>query len=93
MYQLDQGNVIYQQSELYIWMVIVMSIYYGIPAMQLVLKYQKNLLREGKSDSCYYNFLCAETISGIGVLDFNHLFSNIGYICYGLTFLLIVFYR
>ena len=32
------AKTMYQQSELYIWMVLLMSIYYSIPAIQLVLK-------------------------------------------------------
>ena len=39
----------------------------------------------GDQDICYYNFLCAHPL---GVLsDFNHVYSNIGYVLLGLLFI------
>ena len=81
----------YQQSELYIWLVILMSVFYGVPAIQLVLKYQVLLRKTGNNDLCYYNFLCSIPVNK--VLDFNHIISNIGYMAFGITFLIIVWYK
>ena len=81
----------YQQSELYIWLVILMSVFYGVPAIQLVLKYQVLLRKTGNNDLCYYHFLCSIPVNK--VLDFNHIISNIGYMAFGITFLIIVWYK
>lgn len=45
----------------------------------------------GDLDICYYNFECLAPWGSL--LDFGHVFSNIGYIIYGLAFSLIVYYR
>ena len=53
------------------------------------------LVSTGNQDLCYYNFLCANPVhnSVFKVSDFNHIFSNIHYILFGLLFLLIVWQR
>jgi len=42
----------------------------------------------GNQDLCFYNFQCAVPVSGL--YDFNHFFSNIGYVAFGLIFLILV---
>ena len=81
----------FQQSDLYIWLVVMMGVFYGIPAIQLVFRYQQVLMVTGNNDLCYYNFLCSFPMGD--VQDFNHLLSNIGYVAFGLTFVGIVYYR
>ena len=81
----------FQQSDLYIWLVVMMGIFYGIPAIQLVFRYQHVLTATGNNDLCYYNFLCSVPMGTIQ--DFNHLLSNLGYVAFGVTFLCIVSYR
>ena len=39
----------------------------------------------GDQDVCYHNFLCAHP--AFGFADFNHFFSNVGYVAFGLLFL------
>jgi hypothetical protein len=84
-------KTMFQQSDLYIWLVVMMGTFYGIPAVQLVFRYQKALTETGNNDLCYYNFLCSFPMGD--VQDFNHLLSNIGYVAFGLTFVGIVYYR
>ena len=84
-------KTMFQQSDLYIWLVLMMGVFYGIPAIQLVLKYQEALQVSGNNDLCYYNFLCSIPVGK--VQDFNHILSNVGYIAFGLTFLGLVKYR
>ena len=84
-------KTMFQQSDLYIWLVVMMGTFYGIPAVQLVFRYQQALTETGNNDLCYYNFLCSFPMGD--VQDFNHLLSNIGYVAFGLTFVGIVFYR
>ena len=83
-------KTIFQQSNLYIWLVLMMGVFYGLPAMQLLFKHQ-SLHFSGNNDLCYYNFLCSIPIKG--VQDFNHILSNVGYVAFGMTFLIIVRYR
>ena len=85
------SKTMYQQSELYIWLVILMSICYGIPAIQLVFKYQTVLQSTGNNDLCYYNFLCS--FPSYKIQDFNHIISNLGYMIFGLAFLIIIWYK
>ena len=84
-------KTMFQQSDLYIWLVVMMGTFYGIPAVQLVFRYQQALTETGNNDLCYYNFLCSFPMGD--VQDFNHLLSNIGYVAFGLTFVGIVYYR
>jgi len=46
------------------------------------------LHRTGEYDLCYYNYFCAHPFGLIP--DFNHMYSNIGYILCGLSFVVIV---
>jgi len=49
----------------------------------------------GNQDLCYYNFLCSHSfvLGPWKFSDFNHIFSNIGYIFFGLLFILITYKR
>lgn len=40
----------------------------------------------GSLDMCYYNFLCAHPVGALS--DFNHVFSNLGYLLLGALFML-----
>lgn len=53
------------------------------------------LNQTGDQDLCFYNFLCSHSLK-LGpwkFSDFNHIFSNIGYIFFGLLFMLITYKR
>ena len=69
----------------------MMGISYAIPALQLVLKYQDETEETGNQDICYYNFQCSFPLGGL--TGFNHFLSNIGYVGFGLTFLIITKYK
>lgn len=45
----------------------------------------------GNQDMCYYNFLCAHPAWGLS--DFNHVYSNIGYVLIGILLLIVVLHR
>lgn len=84
-------RVLKNKSYLYLYNVLTVAIFYGLPVVQLVITYQKVLNETGEQDLCYYNFLCAHPVGVIS--DFNHLFSNIGYITLGILFLWITYRR
>ena len=84
-------KAMFGKSDLYIWLVLMLGIFYGIPALQLVFKYQQVLEVTGNNDLCYFNFLCSIPLGNIQ--DFNHILSNMGYVFVGLAFLFIVTLR
>lgn len=45
--QLKLFKSMFQKSDLYIWLVFMMGIFYSIPAIQLVLNYQEKLVQSG----------------------------------------------
>ncbi|KAF5284132.1 hypothetical protein FQR65_LT00132 [Abscondita terminalis] len=81
-------RILKKKSYFYLWHVLTVALFYGLPVVQLVITYQKVLNDTGNQDLCYYNFLCAHPLGFLS--DFNHLFSNIGYIIFGLLFVLLV---
>jgi len=76
---------------MYVWLVLVMGVFYSIPALQLVLKYQAESKETGNQDLCYFNFQCSIPVGTL--TDFNHFFSNIGYVGFGLMFLVLTKYK
>lgn len=84
-------QVLKKKSELYIWGLVTVAVFYAVPVMQLVVTYQRILDTTGNQDLCYYNFLCAHPLGVIS--DFNHVFSNIGYILFGLLFIGVCYRR
>lgn len=70
---------------------LAISIFYGLPVLQLVFTYQKVLNVTGNLDICYYNFNCAHPWGLVS--SFNNIFSNIGYVSLGILFLLLVYRR
>ncbi|XP_050526064.1 SID1 transmembrane family member 1-like isoform X2 [Daktulosphaira vitifoliae] len=88
-------RILQAKSRLYLWNLITVAVFYSLPVIQLVFTYQKVLNQNGNQDLCYYNFLCSHSLI-LGpwkFSDFNHIFSNIGYVFFGLLFILITFKR
>ncbi|OAD57806.1 SID1 transmembrane family member 1 [Eufriesea mexicana] len=84
-------KILRHKSRLYFYYLITITIFYTLPAIQLVFTYQYILDITGDGDNCYYNFLCAHPIGALS--DVNHVFSNIGYIVLGLLFLFLTYCR
>ncbi|KAK9297183.1 hypothetical protein QLX08_009048 [Tetragonisca angustula] len=78
-------KILRHKSRLYLYYLITVSIFYTLPAVQLLLTYQHILHVTGNQDMCYYNFLCAHPF--LSLSDLNHVFSNIGYIMLGFLFI------
>ncbi|XP_063366824.1 SID1 transmembrane family member 1-like [Cydia amplana] len=47
--------------------------------------YQRMVFQTGNQDLCYYNFFCAHPLGPLA--DFNHVYSNIGYVLLGIAFM------
>ena len=88
---LNKARAMFQSNDMYIWLVIMMGVSYSIPALQLVLKYQDSTEETGNMDICYFNFQCAFPLGRLS--DFNHFLSNIGYVAFGITFIVITKYK
>lgn len=84
-------NTLKLRSDLFVWLIFLAGIFYTLPVFQLVYYYQETSLRTGDLDTCYYNFLCQYPYGPFW--DYNHVFSNIGYIICGISFMCIVKYR
>ncbi|CAG7826863.1 unnamed protein product, partial [Allacma fusca] len=82
------GKVTVQKARRFCWSLVTVSIFYTIPVYQLIFHYLGVLYRTGEYDICYYNYLCAWRVGFL--LDFNHFFSNIGYVIFGVAFIIIV---
>ncbi|CAH1990163.1 unnamed protein product [Acanthoscelides obtectus] len=86
-----QPRKIKKRSYNYLSHTLSIALFYSIPVVQLVVTYQRIVNITGNEDMCYYNFLCAHPAFGFS--DFNHIFSNIGYVVFGIVFILVVMDR
>lgn len=84
-------RILRKKSQMYLWNLLTVAVFYSLPVVQLVFTYQLVLNQTGNQDLCYYNFLCAHPLGLLS--DFNHVFSNIGYIMLGLLFIILTYRR
>ncbi|CAH0555524.1 unnamed protein product [Brassicogethes aeneus] len=75
----------------YLWHICSIALFYSIPVVQLVVTYQRVANKTGNQDMCYYNFMCAHPKFGFS--DFNHIYSNVGYVFMGIVFILSSIHR
>ncbi|XP_072948602.1 SID1 transmembrane family member 1-like [Epargyreus clarus] len=75
-----------RRSDRYFWSALTVAVVYALPVVQLLFTYQRMVFQTGDQDVCYYNFLCAHPLGPLS--DFNHVYSNIGYVVLGLVFML-----
>lgn len=81
-------KIIKRRSYNYLWHTLSIAIFYSIPVVQLVITYQRIENATGNEDMCYYNFFCAHPAFSFS--DFNHIYSNIGYVIFGIIFICVV---
>uniref|UniRef100_A0A1B6JLN8 SID1 transmembrane family member 1 n=1 Tax=Homalodisca liturata TaxID=320908 RepID=A0A1B6JLN8_9HEMI len=84
-------RVLSVKSSLFLWIMMTVAVFYALPVVQLVFTYQQVLYETGNQDLCYYNFLCSHRLFFMS--DFNHVFSNIGYLLFGLLFIGLTYRR
>jgi len=80
-----------QRSKAYIYLIPLVSMFYLIPSAQMVYTEYIRSKESGNMEKCYLNYGCSRPY-GI-FTDFNHIVSNIGYIIYGIMFILIVYIK
>ena len=86
-----KSKAVYKKSRLYLAAVLLMSIFYSLPTIQMVFRLSYEQEISGSQDICYYNELCRRSLGSLS--DFNHIFSNLGYCVFGLLFNSIVWAR
>ncbi|KAG5331301.1 SIDT1 protein, partial [Acromyrmex heyeri] len=86
-----EPRILRHKSRLYLYYLTTVAIFYTLPVVQLAVTYQRVLHTTGNQDMCYYNFLCAHPLGLLS--DFNHLFSNFGYVMLGLLFIFLTYSR
>ncbi|XP_075988720.1 SID1 transmembrane family member 1-like isoform X2 [Anticarsia gemmatalis] len=74
-----------RRSDRYFWGALTVAVVYALPVVQLLFTYQMMVFQTGDQDLCYYNFLCAHPLGFLS--DFNHVYSNIGYVVLGGVFM------
>ena len=78
----------YEKSKMYWECVLIVSIYYSIPTVQMVLDTNQEYDTTGNQDLCFLNHGCTKPLGQLK--DFGSTFSNLGYIVLGLLFISIV---
>jgi len=87
----DRSKSIYQKSNLYMGNFLLMSVFYSLAVLQLAFQSAAKQSESGNNDICYYNSLCQKPLGPF--LDFNHFFSNLGYVVFGVLFNCIVYFK
>ena len=82
-------------STLHSWLVIIIGLFFAVPAIQITYSQNYLLLTTGDEDICYFNYRCANPIRThwIEISDFNHVFSNIHYVIFGFVVLILAWDR
>ncbi|CAG9578060.1 unnamed protein product [Danaus chrysippus] len=80
------GRTLRARSDRYLSMLYTVSVFYALPVIQFITAFQIILNVSGSLDICYYNFLCSHRAGALS--DFNHVFSNLGYLLLGALFML-----
>ena len=84
----------YKKNQLFMGSLLLISIFYAVTVLQTAFHAQKTQLETGNNDICYFNARCQNPLLYSSfLLDFNHFYSNIGYVILGVTFNLIVAWK
>ena len=84
----EKEKSIYKKDTLFLGNLLLVSIFYSIAVFQLAFQSAAKHRDSGDHNVCYFNSKCQ--IPAGPFLDFNHFFSNFGYMVFGLIFLGIV---
>nr|AXZ00255.1 systemic interferece defective-1 protein [Hyphantria cunea] len=79
-------RVLHARSDRYLYTLYTVGLFYALPVIQFVAAFQIVMNLWGSLDICYYNFLCAHPAGSLS--DFNHVYSNVGYLLLGALFML-----
>ena len=77
-----------QRSKIYLYLIPLLSLFYLVPSVQMVFAEQKRSKLSGNMEMCYLNYGCSRPYGMFD--DFNHIISNVGYVIYGVVFVMLV---
>ena len=84
----------YKKNKLFMGTLFLVSIFYAVTVLQTAFHAQKTQYETGNNDICFFNARCQNPlVYSAAFLDFNHFYSNIGYVMLGITFNLIVYWK
>jgi hypothetical protein len=81
----------FRKTDMYWQCGLIISIYYSIPTIQMVLDTNAEYDSTGNHDLCYFNLACTMPLGKLK--DFGSTFSNLGYVVLGLLFISLVFLK
>ncbi|RVE45311.1 hypothetical protein evm_010016 [Chilo suppressalis] len=81
-----RARVLKARADRYLTTLLTVAVFYSLPVLQIVFTFQIFVNVSGSLDVCYYNFLCAHPAGLLS--DFNHVYSNLGYLLLGALFIL-----
>ena len=81
----EKSRARYKKNQLYMGGLLIISVFYAVTVLQTAFHAQKVQYETGNNDICYYNSRCQIPLRFGHFLDFNHFFSNLGYVVFGLT--------
>ena len=85
----SKNNKAWYETNPLFWVILVQTgMFYSLPTIQMVLDSSRIFTITGNQDYCYYNSLCQRPLGDLR--DFNHIFSNLGYVVLGCMFHYIV---
>ena len=87
----EMKKSMYKKDGLYMGNLLLVSIFYSIAVFQLAFQSAAKQKETGNYNICYFNSRCQIPVGPF--LDFNHFYSNLGYVVFGLIFAGIVFRR
>ena len=87
----EMKKSMYKKDGLYMGNLLLVSIFYSIAVFQLAFQSAAKQKESGNYNICYFNSRCQIPVGPF--LDFNHFYSNLGYVVFGLIFAGIVFRR
>ena len=76
------------RSKNFYFLLPLVSLFYLLPAAQMVWHEQRRSRESGNLEMCYLNYGCARPLGVFS--DFNHVISNCGYVIYGVVFIILV---
>ena len=90
----DKSRTLYKKNQLYMVILFIISIFYAVNVLQTAFHAKVVQYQTGNNDICYYNSRCQNPLLYTRYfLDFNHFFSNLGYVVFGLTYIGIVYMK
>ena len=81
----NNSQSIYEKADMYWHCLLIISVYYSIPTIQMVLDTNAEYDSTGNQDLCYFNLQCTKPLGRLK--DFGSTFSNLGYVVLGLLFI------